>query len=81
VLRFRQGFGRLIRTKTDRGVLLVLDGRVRNRRDGPAVVRSLPKCTVRELLAREVAGEIEGWLARTSPLPAGIPSPSTERGS
>jgi DNA polymerase-3 subunit epsilon/ATP-dependent DNA helicase DinG len=82
VLRFRQGFGRLIRTKTDRGVLLVLDGRVRNRRYGPAFLRSLPKCTVRELLAREVAGEIEGWLERpTSPLPAGIPSPSTERGS
>ena len=28
VLRFRQGFGRLIRTKTDRGIVVVLDKRV-----------------------------------------------------
>ncbi|HLN64026.1 MAG TPA: helicase C-terminal domain-containing protein, partial [Symbiobacteriaceae bacterium] len=28
VIRFRQGFGRLIRTRTDRGVVIVLDGRI-----------------------------------------------------
>jgi DNA polymerase-3 subunit epsilon/ATP-dependent DNA helicase DinG len=62
VLRFRQGFGRLIRTKTDRGVLLVLDGRVRGRRYGEAFLRSLPRCTLREVLSREVPGEIQTWL-------------------
>ena len=49
VLRFRQGFGRLIRSKTDRGVLLVLDRRLRGRRYGEAFLRSLPRCTLRDL--------------------------------
>jgi DNA polymerase-3 subunit epsilon/ATP-dependent DNA helicase DinG len=62
VLRFRQGFGRLIRTKTDRGVLLVLDGRIRNRKYGPAFLRSLPRCTLEELASRDVAGAVESWL-------------------
>lgn len=62
VLRFRQGFGRLIRTKTDRGVLLVLDGRIRGRRYGEAFLKSLPRCTLRELVSREVPGVVEGWL-------------------
>jgi DNA polymerase-3 subunit epsilon/ATP-dependent DNA helicase DinG len=64
VLRFRQGFGRLIRSKTDRGVLLVLDTRLRNRKYGEAFLRSLPRCTVRDLAAREVAGAIEEWLSK-----------------
>jgi predicted DnaQ family exonuclease/DinG family helicase len=63
VLRFRQGFGRLIRTKTDRGVLLVLDRRLRARRYGEAFLRSLPRCSMREIAAREVPGAIEQWLA------------------
>ena len=63
VLRFRQGFGRLIRTKTDLGVLLVLDRRVRSRRYGDAFLRSIPHCTLQELPSREVGGAIEAWLA------------------
>ncbi len=62
VLRFRQGFGRLIRTRTDRGVLLVLDRRIGSRKYGEAFLRSLPRCSVRELPSREVAGAIESWL-------------------
>jgi predicted DnaQ family exonuclease/DinG family helicase len=63
VLRFRQGFGRLIRTKTDRGVLIVLDRRIRSRKYGEAFLRSLPRCTLRELASREVPGAVEAWLA------------------
>lgn len=66
VLRFRQGFGRLIRSKTDRGVLLLLDRRVRQRRYGEAFLRSLPRCTVREMPGREVAAAVAGWLSRAS---------------
>jgi DNA polymerase-3 subunit epsilon/ATP-dependent DNA helicase DinG len=62
VLRFRQGFGRLIRSKTDRGVLIVLDRRLRNRRYGEVFLRSLPRCTLQELASREVAGAVESWL-------------------
>jgi len=45
ILRFRQGFGRLIRTRTDRGVVVCLDRRLLSKRYGQAFVRSLPKCT------------------------------------
>jgi ATP-dependent DNA helicase DinG len=45
ILRFRQGFGRLIRTRTDRGVVVCLDRRIISKRYGQAFVRSLPKCT------------------------------------
>ncbi len=64
VLRFRQGFGRLIRSKTDRGVLLVLDRRVKGRRYGEAFLRSLPRCTLKELPSRDIAGAVEDWLGR-----------------
>jgi DNA polymerase-3 subunit epsilon/ATP-dependent DNA helicase DinG len=45
ILRFRQGFGRLIRTKTDRGVAVVMDSRVLNKRYGELFLESLPACT------------------------------------
>ncbi|HEU0073583.1 MAG TPA: helicase C-terminal domain-containing protein [Dehalococcoidia bacterium] len=62
ILRFRQGFGRLIRSKTDRGVLLVLDRRLRARAYGDTFLRSLPRCTLRDLASREIAGAVEEWL-------------------
>lgn len=42
VLRFKQGFGRLIRTASDRGVVVVLDERVTTKRYGIHFLRSLP---------------------------------------
>jgi ATP-dependent DNA helicase DinG len=45
ILRFRQGFGRLIRTKTDRGVAVVFDRRVLTKSYGRSFVESLPECT------------------------------------
>jgi ATP-dependent DNA helicase DinG len=45
ILRFRQGFGRLIRTRVDRGVVVCLDRRVTSKRYGQAFVDSLPQCT------------------------------------
>ncbi len=44
VVKFRQGFGRLIRSKTDFGAVAVLDPRIRTRRYGPKFLRSIPKC-------------------------------------
>ncbi len=46
ILKFRQGVGRLIRTKTDNGIIAVLDNRVLNKRYGQAFLDSLPKCPV-----------------------------------
>ena len=42
VIRFRQGFGRLIRRRTDRGAVLILDSRVLTRSYGSAFLESLP---------------------------------------
>jgi len=42
VIRFRQGFGRLIRRRTDRGAIIILDSRVLTRSYGSAFLRSLP---------------------------------------
>ena len=64
ILRFKQGFGRLIRSRTDRGAVVVLDRRLRSRRYGDSFVRSLPDCTMRDVLLRDMAGEVSAWLAR-----------------
>lgn len=44
VLTLRQGFGRLIRTSTDRGVVVIADSRIRNRNYGSRFIKSLPDC-------------------------------------
>jgi ATP-dependent DNA helicase DinG len=46
ILKFRQGVGRLIRTKTDRGIIVTLDNRVLTKQYGQAFLKSLPKCPV-----------------------------------
>lgn len=46
ILKFRQGVGRLIRTKGDTGIVVVLDNRVLNKRYGQAFLDALPKCPV-----------------------------------
>ncbi len=46
VLRFRQGVGRLIRNKTDEGILVVLDRRIISKRYGRAFLDSIPECPV-----------------------------------
>lgn len=43
VLKFKQGFGRLIRTRHDRGVVLILDSRVVRKAYGKRFLRSLPE--------------------------------------
>jgi Rad3-related DNA helicase len=46
ILRFRQGFGRLIRTEDDRGVVVVLDHRLTQKSYGRDFLASLPKMEV-----------------------------------
>jgi len=47
ILRFKQGFGRLIRSKEDRGVVAVLDRRLLTKKYGQMFLESLPHTTVR----------------------------------
>ena len=46
ILKFRQGVGRLIRSKQDSGIIVVLDNRVLTKRYGQAFLDALPKCPV-----------------------------------
>jgi len=48
ILRFLQGFGRLIRTRTDRGVVVVFDRRLLTKSYGSLFIESLPEPTVRQ---------------------------------
>ena len=52
VIRFKQGFGRLIRNHSDRGVVLILDSRIVNKGYGKIFLQSLPE-------PRFVAGSVE----------------------
>ncbi len=44
VIMFKQGFGRLIRSHSDRGVVVVLDPRIQTRFYGKRFIAALPKC-------------------------------------
>lgn len=44
VIKLKQGFGRLIRSKTDRGIVVILDSRVRTKRYGQMFLDALPTC-------------------------------------
>ncbi len=46
VLKLRQGFGRLIRSRNDRGIVVILDPRVVKKPYGRQFLASLPKCRV-----------------------------------
>ena len=64
VLRFRQGFGRLIRRADDRGVVVILDSRVWRREYGQLFLDALPPCTLRHAPLSILGGEVSKWLAR-----------------
>ncbi len=44
VIKFRQGFGRLIRTATDSGIVLVIDPRITTKNYGQTFLRAVPEC-------------------------------------
>jgi ATP-dependent DNA helicase DinG len=46
ILKLRQGVGRLIRTKQDTGIVVILDPRILTKSYGDAFLRALPQCPV-----------------------------------
>jgi len=46
ILKLRQGVGRLIRTKGDRGIVVILDNRIVTKPYGRAFMQALPKCPI-----------------------------------
>jgi predicted DnaQ family exonuclease/DinG family helicase len=62
ILRFRQGFGRLIRSKTDRGVVVILDKRVLTKSYGRSFLNSLPECTVKRGPLADLPAAAARWI-------------------
>jgi ATP-dependent DNA helicase DinG len=60
VLALKQGFGRLIRTRTDRGVLAILDNRIQRMQYGKIFLESLPEYT----LTRDI-GEVRRFMEQS----------------
>jgi ATP-dependent DNA helicase DinG len=62
ILKFRQGFGRLIRTASDRGIVAIFDRRVLTKQYGRLFLSSLPQCTARQGPAANLPKMAEKWL-------------------
>ena len=78
-LLFRQGFGRLIRTRTDRGAVVVLDSRIVTRNYGRWFMKSLPHCGItdnreefRKFFEELKEGNNKQWSPSGSPAPPGL---------
>ncbi|MBQ9237922.1 MAG: ATP-dependent DNA helicase [Treponema sp.] len=62
VVQFRQGVGRLIRRSTDRGVVVLLDRRIYEKRYGTVFINSIPESKRRYETLEESAAAIESFL-------------------
>jgi Rad3-related DNA helicase/REP element-mobilizing transposase RayT len=49
IIKLKQGFGRLIRSRSDKGIVVILDSRVKTKRYGRLFMSSLPPCKVVEV--------------------------------
>jgi DNA polymerase-3 subunit epsilon/ATP-dependent DNA helicase DinG len=63
-LRFKQGFGRLIRSRSDRGVIAVLDSRLKHKGYGATFLKSIPQCTMVSGSCHELPRMVKEWLAQ-----------------
>jgi len=62
VMRFKQGFGRLMRAHSDGGIVLILDGRILRKRYGSTFLQSLPE-TQRVIKSKEgIIMDMENFL-------------------
>lgn len=61
ILRFKQGFGRLIRSSQDKGVFIILDRRIEAKSYGVEFIRGLPPISVQKLPLQHMVLELEHW--------------------
>ena len=66
ILKFRQGFGRLIRKKSDKGAVIVLDSRVLSTRYGRAFLEALPVAHRSFKNQSEMIETIQSWFSDPS---------------
>ena len=62
VVTFRQGFGRLIRSASDRGICVILDERIVSKRYGAQFAAALPVGHVEQAPVAEIATEVARFL-------------------
>ncbi len=62
ILHLRQGFGRLIRSTSDRGVCVLLDRRLTSKRYGRMFLESLPDATIQRGSLADMPGSARRWL-------------------
>jgi DNA polymerase-3 subunit epsilon/ATP-dependent DNA helicase DinG len=65
-LRLKQGFGRLIRTGSDRGSVVIMDARISSREYGRAFLNALPPASRYQGPVRRVGEEVERWVGEFS---------------
>ena len=63
ILRFRQGFGRLIRTRNDRGIVAIFDHRILSKAYGTDFLDSLPDCTVEKGSLKNLPDRAKLWMS------------------
>ena len=63
VLRFRQGFGRLIRNKEDRGTIVIMDNRITTKNYGSSFLKSIPPCTLKPSSLTTIGKAAAQWVA------------------
>ncbi|AEC01860.1 ATP-dependent DNA helicase [Parasphaerochaeta coccoides] len=61
-MKLKQGFGRLLRTTEDRGIVLILDSRIVRKSYGSWMLNALPESHHPETLAENIPGKIETFL-------------------
>jgi len=62
IIRLKQGFGRLIRSKSDRGVVIILDDRLLTKSYGKKFLKSLPITSYFQGNTDEVLDQIKNWI-------------------
>jgi ATP-dependent DNA helicase DinG len=62
IIRFKQGFGRLVRSSRDKGAVFVFDRRMIETRYGKSFIQSLPKLPVSIKPVNELVDELRDWM-------------------
>jgi ATP-dependent DNA helicase DinG len=65
VIRFKQGFGRLVRTSSDRGIVIIYDTRVVETSYGKHFLQSLPDPRIEFLKDEDIPSRMKQWLTDT----------------
>lgn len=65
IVKFKQGFGRLIRNRNDRGCIVCLDNRLTTKRYGKQFLNSLPKCSQVVASSKEIQEQMTAFYRKT----------------